>query len=687
MIRHLLPLALLVSLAAVAAEGEAFPFLIRGVRPDSVANASYLNHKPAGKFGFLHNHKGDFTFASGETIRWFGLNLVASRAYPRSHAEADVTAAKWAGLGVNIVRIHHLTPNWQTEAPFYAEPGKSTLRFNEQTLERLDYFLAALGREGIYVTNEMIDSSLDPAPGEIPYTEKLPPHSLKVLMLFDPAVQAYVKEWVKAFYCRPNRYTGKTLFEDPQLAVLGIVNEVSIGYHSGKLKTTLPPRGRELLEEQFKAYLNVQKLPEQPFDIELRERVSVEFWDQLMKSAFANWRDYLRSLGYRGMVSGSNFGENFFHHGSSTEMDFMDAHLYWGFAGYMDGVDKGVRILPGDRWSDLIKPPRNNGWYTKELFARFSMSSLPDKPLVSSEHRSSITNFQRSAYRAAGLPFFATQHAFQEWDGFYIFASQGGYTERIGHRLDVDFDTTYLATFPLASYLLRGNVIAPARETVLYEATPDDVFSQPRGLSFFHDGLFNTPEQHKVRILYPWMKEKGKFTRALPFAEAQKLPLPKELPPVIAADTGEFSRNWEEGYFQVDTPKVQGVEGFFDRTKHFEFKDLTLAPDVPFGVFFVSAGAANSLAEAPRLLFTAVNTCHNAGDYAAAAKGWSLPGTPPVVVEPVKGKIRFKAGRFTVWPLGEYGERAERPAATDIAEFTFDTGRDRTVWYEFERTK
>ena len=50
-----------------------------------------------------------------------------------------------------------------------------------------------------------------------------------------------------------------------------------------------------------------------------------------------------------------------------------------------------MRILPGDRWSPLLKKPVNESMekekYTKDLFARFAVASVVGMPLISSEHR------------------------------------------------------------------------------------------------------------------------------------------------------------------------------------------------------------------------------------------------------------------------------------------------------------
>lgn len=669
---------------AEPSEAEGVPFTIRSIAPESVADYSFLNHKPAGKFGWAGVRNGDFVFPNGEKVRWFGINLVASRVFDwKTKEEADAFAAKLAALGVNMVRLHHLAPGWQNCEPLFVDGKKSTLVFRDKALEKLDYLLEALKKQGIYVTNEIVDASLRPAEGEIPYTSKgKSVHQIKLLMMIDPEVKAYVKRWIQGFYCRPNRYTGVPLIRDPQLACLGIVNEISIGYHNGALVRNLPDRAKEILNRKFRVDRKRRNLPERQFDFELRDPDSARYFHDLLRTAFAEWKQFVRGLGYKGLFSGSNFGENFYHHSASAgpDMDFMDAHLYWGFAGYMDGVDAKTRILPGNRWNDLVKPPYNEKAYTKELFARFSMSSTPGMPLISSEHRTSISDFRRSAFRMAGLPFFSTVHAFQEWDGFYIFASQGGNENRIGHRLDVKYDTAYLAVFPLSAYLLRGGVIRPAEKTVFYRLSEEDVFRNPRALSFLHDGLFAVPEQHKVRLLYPGTD--GAYPGAVPFAEAARLP--RYADDTIGGDTGEFVRNWKKGYFVVRTAKVQGAEGFFEQGDQFELPDAVLRIDSPFGVCFLSAGRYDSIRTAQRLLFTAVNSSINSGNVGEKRKGWSLPGTAPVRILPVRGELELKNGRWSVWSLDEHGRRSRR-IEQGVSGFKFDTVRDRTVWYELCR--
>ena len=386
-------------LAGAMYENE-FPFIIREPAADSVVNVSFLNHKPAGKHGVLRVIDGNFVFEDGTPVRWFGLNVVDNRVFNMYAPEtAKTVARKMAALGINIVRIHHMTAGWQNAAPFFKDRAESTLEFNDRALELLDRFTAALKEEGIYVTCELPDSSLEPALSEIPNGTR-EGFDLKLLMLFDPEVQAYVKKYVRAFFTRPNRYTGRSLFEDPQFVMLGVVNEVAYNYHPKGL-AGLNPYYTGKLRPKFREYLKRNRLPERELDLSLNDDASAKFWNETMAEGYRMWRDYVRSLGYRGVISGSNVGENFYHTQPSLAGDFMDAHLYWGYAPWSEG---NVRILSGGRWSPLLKKPVNESRekekYTKDLFARFSLASVAGKPLISSEHRTaSGTAFTSSPRR------------------------------------------------------------------------------------------------------------------------------------------------------------------------------------------------------------------------------------------------------------------------------------------------
>jgi hypothetical protein len=678
---------------------DEFNFIIRTPIEDSVVNYSFLNHKPAGKFGYLTIRNGDFFFANDKKVRWFGLNIVDNRLFNMTNNDADLVARKLAALGVNIVRIHHLTAAWQVTHPFFVNRKKSALEFNDKALERLDYFIAALKKEGIYITAELIDSAFEIPALESPDKEKLNMNQVKILLMIDPQIQKYAKEYIKKFYTRNNRYTGTSLFNDPQFAMLGLVNEISMGYHNGALQYTLRPFYMKRLQNRFEQWLAHKGLPKSEFALRWDDEYSARFWNETLKDSYKMWSDYVRQLGFKGVISGSNFAENFFHIVPSLSCDFMDTHLYWG--GYAGWEKKYLESIENKRFSVLLKKPVNEGGYTKNLFARFSLGAVSGKPFISSEHRTApgaaSCDFGKdvnmfSEFRAVDLPFFATIQAFQDWDGFYVFASQGtekiNQSERMGHILDVRYDTTYLGTFPLASYILRGQVIQPANKKILMTISENDIYKNSSATSFNNDALFGLPEKHQIRLLYPGMECNIKdYNEVISFDKSKALYNSKNVPYLIEADTDQFYRNWKEGFFVLNTPCVQGIEGFFDKTKTFSLNNIKFDMVSNFGVCFVAARNLEKITDAKRMMFLVVGECRNTppDNKQTHANGWYYPGKQPVLVSPVKGTLSFNNNdKYTFWVLGENGERISK-VAENVSLFQFDTGRDKTIWYEISK--
>src|SRR5581483_11046840 len=88
----------------------------------------------------------------GARFRIWGVNLTAfargSVRFPPK-PDADFWAATLARFGVNCVRLH----SFDVEAPrgIIAAGRGDTQRFDAEQLDRLDFFVAALKRHGIYV--------------------------------------------------------------------------------------------------------------------------------------------------------------------------------------------------------------------------------------------------------------------------------------------------------------------------------------------------------------------------------------------------------------------------------------------------------------------------------------------------------------------------------------------------------
>ena len=69
---------------------------------DSAFDLRYLNEKEAGESGFIDASTDQFKLGNGKPVRFWGVNVGLHDA---SHADIDFMAARFAKLGVNLVRL------------------------------------------------------------------------------------------------------------------------------------------------------------------------------------------------------------------------------------------------------------------------------------------------------------------------------------------------------------------------------------------------------------------------------------------------------------------------------------------------------------------------------------------------------------------------------------------------------
>ena len=126
-----------------------FPFVMGGHEPNlGVTDMSWLNDKPAGKHGVVTLKDGHFVDGAGKRIRFLATNFTFGSAFP-SHEEAEALAARLASMGMNCVRFHHIDKHSAPSGIWLA--GRPKLdTFDPEQLDKLDYFIAQLKKQGIY---------------------------------------------------------------------------------------------------------------------------------------------------------------------------------------------------------------------------------------------------------------------------------------------------------------------------------------------------------------------------------------------------------------------------------------------------------------------------------------------------------------------------------------------------------
>ncbi len=199
-----------------------------------ILDFSYLVDAPAGKHGFVQAKDGHLFFEDGQRIRFLGFNI-ATRSNTPDHDTAEKLAARFASLGVNVIRLHAAdapiddTPcSWSScrEAPLLDyEKGTSRL-FNTKGLDRFDYLIAQLKAKGIYLHIDLIvarqfleGDGLDYPGGVNSCMKRYPMYNARLIEL--------QKEYARELLCHVNPYTGLALKDEPAVMTVQINNEES----------------------------------------------------------------------------------------------------------------------------------------------------------------------------------------------------------------------------------------------------------------------------------------------------------------------------------------------------------------------------------------------------------------------------------------------------------------------------
>ena len=214
-------------LAGSAFAGDLFPFPMpwNDTGNGGLTDLSAWNDKPAGSKGFVTVKNGHL-YEGSERLKLFGVNIVFGSNFP-THEEADVAARRMARFGINIARLHHMdthaTPNGLLRA--------DRITFDPEMLDRLDYFIAALKRNGIYVDLNLHVGRDYPGMGN---RWNGGSDYWKGVDNFYPAMIALQKDYARDLLTHKNPYTGTRYNEEPAVAIVEINNENGLIYEWGR---------------------------------------------------------------------------------------------------------------------------------------------------------------------------------------------------------------------------------------------------------------------------------------------------------------------------------------------------------------------------------------------------------------------------------------------------------------------
>jgi len=233
-----------------------FPFVLPwDDASPSVANISHWLHKPAGKFGHIRVGADGHLYAGNQRIRFLGVNLCFGACFPRKE-DAEKIAARMAKFGINIVRFHHMD-NQTFPNGIRARNVAHTRDLDPEALDRLDYLIVQLKRNGIYVNlNLLVSRPFNAADGLPKEIEELGWKERHIVGFFYEPMIELQKEYARKLLTHRNKYTGLTYAEDPAVAFVEINNENGLvhAWLGGDIDT-MPKVFQDELRRQWNEWL------------------------------------------------------------------------------------------------------------------------------------------------------------------------------------------------------------------------------------------------------------------------------------------------------------------------------------------------------------------------------------------------------------------------------------------------
>jgi hypothetical protein len=192
-------------------------------------SAADLLPKPAGAAGPLAVRDGHF-YCGNQRIRFWGVNFAFAACFP-THEQADAVAQRLSRFGINAVRLHHMD-NQPFPNGIWAD--RSGEKLSPEALDRLDYLMAALKKQGIYSDLNLHVSRDWSKAHHWENADKLPESYDKVLDVFHPDLVAANKQYAREILSHVNAYTKNRYADEPAIGVVEINNEDTLFIWGGE---------------------------------------------------------------------------------------------------------------------------------------------------------------------------------------------------------------------------------------------------------------------------------------------------------------------------------------------------------------------------------------------------------------------------------------------------------------------
>jgi hypothetical protein len=192
----------------------------------SALDFSFLVPAPAGGHGFVTVKDGRMVFEKGGQARFHGVTLLPPTSFLEPE-RADELADRLSRSGINLVRLGDLDVAIGPGRSLFDDTRDDTRGFDPESLSRLDHLIAALKSRGISVALELQSQRRYRDGDGVALAGLLPPGGGPAA-LFDPTLTKLALETAQGLFEHKNSETGLALRDDPALAWVTLLGEVSL---------------------------------------------------------------------------------------------------------------------------------------------------------------------------------------------------------------------------------------------------------------------------------------------------------------------------------------------------------------------------------------------------------------------------------------------------------------------------
>ncbi|RIH64723.1 hypothetical protein D1164_13885 [Mariniphaga sediminis] len=591
----------------------------------------YKNEKPAGKHGFLKAEGDKFVFEDGTEARFWGTNFNSAQIFP-SHEHSEKVARRLAKIGVNIVRFHQMDGEWSTPNIFQFTRGENkpnTQSVDPESMDRLDYLIYCLKKEGIYIYMDLLTYRRFETGDGVLAADKLG-DAAKPYSTYNKKLIELQKKFNHDLWTHINPYTKLAYKDEPAIVLTEITNENDLFTYPRYAVKDEPYRTE--LEEQYRKWAASKKIKIGNGKVEFdpREDINItNFFIDVTKNYYNEMTAHMREIGVKIPIAGTNWTRNAAHLFAQAVCDFTDTHAYTsGGGGWRDGTGKFGN-----------KP---NVGSTNNMLPGLAYYRVQDKPFFISEWDNPWPN----EWRAESSILMAAAGSFQGWGGFTIHTYRYTLDEDVdmigkpvtgkalngvyyrGGVFDTFNDPAKFGLFYHAALIMRRGDIKPAEKIVNIK-----IIDPLDGRGKAH---LLTAEKHRTESVIPGMNCKGDL-----IVRPDEAVLNIEKGEVLS-DTKELYRNLNKKIGWIDSPKSKAVYGFIGKEGELSLNDFKVDAKTDFATVAISSLTDEPIKSSTNMLLTAIGRADNTNSKYNEEHTQQLnPGHGPILIEVIEAAIEI----------------------------------------------